>query len=61
MSLHEADKPKPQPVPKIPCPQCGEWDSKVRDGRPDPRGRGYRRKRVCQACGMQFITIERAA
>lgn len=46
-------------VPKFACPKCGQWTSKVRDGRPE-RG-GYRRKRKCVACGKVFFTIERAA
>ena len=47
-------------VPKIECPYCHAWVSKVRDGRPDLRG-GYKRKRRCENCRRVFFTIERAA
>jgi transcriptional regulator NrdR family protein len=50
---------KPKPVAKFPCPKCGQWDSRVKDGRPDPDG--YKRKRICTACGKTFITVEKAA
>lgn len=46
-------------TPKVPCPKCQGWASKVKDGRPSLEG--YKRKRECEACGKVFFTIERAA
>lgn len=46
-------------LPKVACPKCGEWDSIVKEGRPDPRG--YRRIRECGKCHVRYTTIERAA
>lgn len=46
-------------VPKVQCPKCGAWASKVKDGRASRDG--YKRKRVCEACGRAFFTVEKAA
>lgn len=53
-----SEKPKPN-VPKVPCPKCQQWESKVVDGRPSEQG--YKRKRVCASCGKVFFTLEKAA
>lgn len=47
------------PAPKVPCPKCGTWDSRVTDGRPSPHG--YRRRRKCKTCQRVFFTLEKAA
>lgn len=55
------DAPRAKPnSPKVQCPKCGGWQSKVRDGRPVNEG-GYKRKRECEACGKVFFTVEQAA
>ena len=51
--------PKRPRVPKIRCRFCGEWDSRVVDGR--PARDGYKRKRRCETCHRVFFTMERAA
>lgn len=46
-------------VPKVPCPRCGEWASRVKDGRPSRSG--YRRLRICQHCGERYRTLEQVS
>lgn len=53
---HEEKKPN---APKVECPKCHQWASKVKDGR--PWRDGYRRQRECEACGHRFFTVEKAA
>jgi transcriptional regulator NrdR family protein len=48
---------EPRRVLKLQCPHCGEWDSVVKDGRPNLGG--YRRKRRCLACQRTYFTLER--
>lgn len=48
---------RPSVVPRVPCPHCGSWHSRVKDSRSDARG--YRRKRRCDDCERTFYTIER--
>lgn len=45
-------------VPKVQCPACTSWISRVKDGR--PVADGYRRKRKCRQCEAIFTTTERA-
>ncbi len=42
------------------CPYCGASDSRVVDTTTDTAGDEIRRRRVCQACGERFSTVERA-
>ncbi len=49
---------RPGDAPKVPCPQCGSYTSRVKEGRSTDDG-GYRRRRKCRECGTGFITIER--
>jgi hypothetical protein len=58
-STNQADRRKSPEVPKVPCNRCGQWESRVKDGRAVEDG--YRRKRACLTCGAVFFTIERAA
>ena len=41
------------------CPYCDSADSRVSDTTTDPVNDEIRRRRVCQACGERFSTIER--
>lgn len=47
-------------IPKIACPHCGEYDSRVTDTRAasvDDEGLVIRRRK-CLACGRRFKTYE---
>lgn len=41
------------------CPYCSSTDSRVTDSRPDIEDAIIRRRRVCNACGARFTTVER--
>jgi len=41
------------------CPYCNSSDSRVADSRPDTEDSIIRRRRVCNACGAKFTTVER--
>jgi len=41
------------------CPYCNSSDSRVTDSRPDIGDAVIRRRRVCNACGAKFTTVER--
>lgn len=48
--------------PKLACPHCGEWESRVSPDitvgyRVTDQG-GYRRVRVCEHCHGRFTSIE---
>jgi transcriptional regulator NrdR family protein len=46
--------------PKVLCPHCGHWDSKVvGHGIPTHKG-SYKRTRQCQACRKPYHTLESA-
>ena len=49
---------RPGDAPKIPCPKCGSFRSRVKDGRSADDG-AYRRRRQCRDCGTRFMTLER--
>jgi hypothetical protein len=40
----------------ITCPECGRWDTSVRDSR--PIANAIRRRRYCEGCGTRFTTHE---
>jgi transcriptional repressor NrdR len=40
------------------CPFCRDGDSRVVDSRDGDDGASTRRRRVCQACGRRFSTVE---
>jgi transcriptional repressor NrdR len=44
-------------TPKIACPSCGDYDSKVTNTRPRTSGGVYRR-RECLVCKHRFSTLE---
>lgn len=43
-------------TPKIPCPKCGEYESRVTNTRPSPTG--VYRRRECLQCGHRYSTEE---
>ena len=47
------------PYPRVPCPVCGEWRSRVLPRQLRPATDGHRRWRVCEQ-GHEFVTIEHA-
>jgi transcriptional regulator NrdR family protein len=51
-------------TPKLACPSCGHWISRVVPYKPpqrpqERRGEAYVRLRECQACHTQWTTEER--
>ena len=47
---------RPGDAPKVPCPQCGGFRSRVKEGRSTEDG--YRRNRICRDCRTRFVTLE---
>jgi transcriptional regulator NrdR family protein len=43
-------------TPKLACPKCGDYASKVT--RSVPGYAGFERRRECRACGYRFTTLE---
>lgn len=52
------DPPASAITPGFPCPACAHPRTRVSDSLPRPNRRGYRRRRVCVACGEKFWTFE---
>jgi DNA-directed RNA polymerase subunit M/transcription elongation factor TFIIS len=52
------DGTKRQTVPKIPCPYCGESNSKVMNTRPALAQEGVKRTRQCKSCKKPYRTVE---
>lgn len=46
-------------VPKLRCPSCGEFASRVIRSVPDNSGDVYERERRCEWCGFVYETEER--
>jgi len=46
-------------TPKLECPHCGEWESRVTDARPSTDGIAFCRRRECLACGHRYTTDEK--
>lgn len=49
----------PHSVPKLCCPSCAGFLSRVLESRPTPQGDAYRRSRKCLDCGTCYTTSER--
>ncbi len=45
-------------TPKIACPECGGYGSRVINTRPLARMEGVYRRRKCRECGAKFSTEE---
>jgi transcriptional regulator NrdR family protein len=45
-------------IPKIPCPNCQHYESKVITARGGEAQGGFHRKRQCLKCGARYLTIE---
>jgi hypothetical protein len=43
--------------PKVECPHCGSWDSRVTGC--EPHARGFVRFRKCAGCGKGYSSTER--
>lgn len=55
--LEESRDDVPGGAPKVPCPSCGGFKSRVMGGQSTLDG--YRRQRECTVCETRFTTIER--
>lgn len=44
--------------PKIACPHCGQYLSKVIRSQAPVDTEGFSRRRECEACGWRFNTLE---
>lgn len=55
--LEDSREDVPGSAPKVPCPSCGGFWSKVKGG--ESTADGYRRQRECSDCQTRFTTIER--
>lgn len=45
-------------LPKVQCPFCRGWISRVVDGRPRPSRGAFRRRRQCLSCLKRYWTYE---
>lgn len=50
---------RPREVPKLRCPACGEYESRIVRAEPDAAGVSYYRERRCELCGFIYQTEER--
>jgi transcriptional regulator NrdR family protein len=48
-----------QDVPKLKCPACGEFESRIIRAQPDDVGECYERERRCRWCACIYTTEER--
>jgi transcriptional regulator NrdR family protein len=50
---------RPREVPKLKCPACGEYESRVIRAEPTASGESYERERRCEWCRFIYVTEER--